>query len=454
MKRRSSIYSSKHTDLNHVLAWFIALRWIACVGVLITLVVVQVGLGYPLPYRVLYLLSGLLCLVNLAFTIYHNTLKHRDLSATEMTVFLNIQIGCDYILLFFHVYFTGFLENPFSYIFVFHIMLTSFIFASRVVYIYVGSLMTLLIGACIAEYLRIIPHFPLNGTDSPAYFEMFLPRTVGLSATLAISAYLVTSIKKRLEEKGRRVEVELDRYKQLDTLKSNFILQVTHELRGPMAAMNGYHEMILRGITGEKNQRTIDVIQKANRRTDNLLTIIDEMIDYAYMKSDEKARYDRTAVGLKEVIDYQLDLVSTFAAQQNVRIVSDCAQDLQFHSNRDLLNIILTNLINNALKYSPSETTVTVRAALENHEIHLTVEDQGYGIDPDEMDRIFEEFYRARQARELERDGTGLGLPIVKRAVEALDGHITVYSEVGKGTVFHVYFPLDGGKDGKDTDHR
>jgi signal transduction histidine kinase len=81
-----------------------------------------------------------------------------------------------------------------------------------------------------------------------------------------------------------------------------------------------------------------------------------------------------------------------------------------------------------------------VNAERENDEIHIMVKDEGIGIKPDEIDKIFEEFYRTRRALEIEKDGTGLGLPIVQKAVDALGGRITVYSEEGKGTTFHVYF--------------
>jgi two-component system phosphate regulon sensor histidine kinase PhoR len=80
------------------------------------------------------------------------------------------------------------------------------------------------------------------------------------------------------------------------------------------------------------------------------------------------------------------------------------------------------------------------------------VKDQGYGIEPEEMEKIFEEFYRTRKARELERDGTGLGLSIVQRAVESLGGRLTVYSELKEGTTFHIFFPA-GGENEQNSDH-
>jgi signal transduction histidine kinase len=444
--------SSGQTDLSRVTSWFIVLRWIACAGVLATLMFVRLQLEYPLRYKLLYFLTGLLCLINLLFTLYLGVVKKGNLVRKDLAVFLNVQIICDYVLLFFLVYFTGFLENPFAYFFVFHIMLTSFIFSSGVVFIYVTSLIALFVGVSLLEFFRIIPHFFLGDGSDSAYYRLFLPRAVGLCSTLVISAYLITSIKKRIAEKGRRVEVELSHYKELDRIKSNFILQVTHELRGPIAAMNGYHEMLIRGIGGKLAPKANELVHKANRRTENLLQIIDEMIDFAYMKSEEELQYTKTALRVREIIDYQLDIHSSQAVQKNIDLVSNCPKELQIHSNRDLLNIILSNLINNAIKYSPDSTTIVVEANQDGAEIHLMVKDQGYGIEPEELDKIFEEFYRTRKAKELERDGTGLGLSIIQRAVESLGGRLTVYSELNKGTTFHIFFHA-GGENEQNSNH-
>jgi signal transduction histidine kinase len=206
--------------------------------------------------------------------------------------------------------------------------------------------------------------------------------------------------------------------------------------------------MMLRGITGKITGKTEETLNKADHRTGNLLNIIDEMIDYAYMKSEKEIQYEKSDIRLREMIDYNVDLFSYQAKQRDIRLVSTCSGDLTIRANRDLVNIILSNLITNALKYSHPESTVTINGERTDGEIHLLIKDEGIGIEPAELDNIFEEFYRTRRARERERDGTGLGLSIVKRSVTLLNGNLTVYSEVGKGTTFHIYLPARGGENG------
>jgi len=450
----SKIESSEYTELNRVISWFVVLRWIAFAGVAATLLAVRLLKLYDLPYALLFAITGLLGLLNLSFAAWL-ALGGRGVPSRRQTAgFFHAQIVCDFALLFLLVYFTGFLENPFCYFFVFHILLTAFIFSSRVVYAYVGALVALIAGAFLAEYLRLIPHFQLWSSSTGSYLSQNLPRAAGLISLLLISAYLIISIKRRLEEKGQRIEVELDRYRNLDKIKSNFILQVTHELRGPIAAVSGYHEMLLRGIGGQCPPKTLDIVRKANHRTDNLLTIIDEMIDYAYMKSQEEVRPVRSRLPLRGVIEENLELLETQAQAKQITLAANCPKDLWVPATRDLLKIILGNLVHNAIKYSPPGSRISVTAQVEGPEVHILVRDEGFGIEPEELEKIFEEFYRTRAARQLERDGTGLGLPIVKRAVESLAGRITVYSELGKGSTFHIFLPALEAKDEQDPDHR
>ncbi len=441
MKISFKIESSEYGDLNSVIGWFIILRWIACAGVFFTLLTVYWFFHYELHYGVLFLFNGILFLVNLVFTIHYSILKGGNLSRKEMSVSFNLQVFFDYVLLFFLIYFTGFMENPFIYFFVFHIIMTAFIFSSGIVFLYVTALISVLVSVTLAEYFGLIPHFPLTISGISSYSTLLFIRTAGICSALIIAAYLISSIKKRLEEKGKKVEVELDHYKSLDRIKSDFILQVTHELRGPVAALKGFHEMVLKGITGEVTQKTRDTISKANNRTKNLLTIIDEMIDYAYIKSEEEIKFNKTPVIIREVIDYNLGLFRDTAAEKDIRIVSNCPKNLVVFSNRDLLNIILSNLISNSLKYSRNCTTVIVNAEKNNNTFHLMVKDEGMGIDPKKIHKIFEEFYRSSEARAIEKDGTGLGLAIVKKTVDSLKGKISVYSEIERGTAFHIYFP-------------
>jgi signal transduction histidine kinase len=168
--------------------------------------------------------------------------------------------------------------------------------------------------------------------------------------------------------------------------------------------------------------------------------MIDEMIDYAYMQTD-KVFFEPARINLRELIETNIEALAPQTTAKRIRLELRCAPDLSILASRDLGNIVLSNLLSNAVRYSPEGTTVTISAVQESADVCLEVKDHGIGMTPEEMGHIFEEFYRTRRAREIERDGTGLGLSIIKKAVETIGGRITVASQVDKGSTVHVYFP-------------
>ncbi|MBI9099643.1 MAG: HAMP domain-containing histidine kinase [Spirochaetaceae bacterium] len=430
------------SNLHMVIEWFIKLRWIACMGVLFTLIIFSTYLNIHLPYRILFSINFFLISANTAYNLYLVKIKRKVLTNKEKKVFLHIQIISDYTLLILLIYFTGYLENPMIYYLVFHIMLTSFLFPERTLIIYTFATVCMLITISLLQNRMIIPYYPLSISDDfNQYFDRIIFRTGGLASILIITAYLIASIKDRINFKGKMCEVELSHYKSLDKIKSNFILQVTHELRGPLAAVIGYHEILLKGLTGELPEKSITLLTKANKRTDNLLTMIGEMIDFAYMKSEKEVIYEEKKLSLFDLISENISLVRDSAKKKGISFTVNCAKNIELRTNRDLINMILGNLLTNSIKYSHKDGDVSITCSKKKKEVLLIISDQGIGIDENELGEIFEEFYRTRTARSLEKDGTGLGLAIVKRAVKSLNGKVNVYSRKGNGTSFHITLP-------------
>jgi len=441
MQELSPIESSAFKSLNKVITWFIILRWIACSGVALVLIISRFIFKLQLQYKILSITTAFVIALNFIYSFYFYKHKKKYLQRREIHLFFQIQIISDYFLLLMLVYFSGFLDNPLIFFFSFHIIITSFLFTSRIVTLYTGLLVILIGSISILQYLLIIPSYPLfvdNITKSPI---IRLTQTLGISSLLIITAYLTTSIIKKIDARGKQFEVELNKYKSLDKIKSNFILQVTHEIRGPLAAISGFHEMILRGITGDIQDHTREIITKADRRTDNLLIIIGEMIDFAYMKSSDDSTFKTKEFSVRKIISENISNVTTRAEQEDVHLSVACPRHLKIKTNRDLINIILGNLLFNAIKYTETGGNVSLIASEKGHEIHFVVEDTGIGICDDEIEKVFDEFYRSGRARVLEKDGTGLGLSIVQKAVNALEGRIIVYSKEGKGSSFHVFLP-------------
>ncbi|MDA3938936.1 MAG: HAMP domain-containing sensor histidine kinase [Spirochaetia bacterium] len=457
----SPIESSAFKSLKKVIIWFITLRWIACIGVSMVLILSYFIFHFQLQYKILSITTFILILLNLTYSFYFYRYKKQYLQRREIHQFFQIQIFGDYLLLLVLVYFSGFMENPLIYFFVFHIIITSFLFSSRIVTLYTAILVLVIGSISFLQYFYIIPSYPLFTSYGIMAPIVRLVQTAGFSALLVITAYLTTSTIKKIDTRGKQFEIELNKYKSLDKIKSNFILQVTHELRGPLAAISGFHEMILRGITGEIQDQTRQIITKADRRTDNLLIIIGEMIDFAYIKSSDDITFATKELSVRKIISENISNITTKAEQEEVHLSVACPKHLRIKTNSDLINIILGNLLFNAIKYTQPGGNVSLIASEKGHEVHIVVEDTGIGVCEDEIEKVFDEFYRSRRAREMEKDGTGLGLSIVKKAVDALHGRIIVHSKEGKGSSFHVFLPayidtgqIPGGENAENTDNR
>ncbi len=403
MQELSPIESSSFKSLNKVITWFITLRWIACVGVALVLAIAHFLFALRLQYRFLSITTTVLVLLNISHSFYFYIYKKQYLQRREIHQFFQIQIIGDYIVLILLVYFSGFMENPLIFFFVFHIIITSFLFTSRIVTLYTTFLILVITGISILQYIQIVPVYPLFTNCSNMAGVVRFVQTAGFSGLLIITAYLTTSIINRIDARGKQFEVELNKYKSLDKIKSNFILQVTHEIRGPLAAISGFHEMILRGITGKIEDHTREIITKADRRTDNLLIIIGEMIDFAYMKSSDDSKFITKEMYVRKIISENISNVTTRAEQEGVHLSVACPRHLKIKTNSDLMNIILGNLLFNAIKYTEAGGNVSLIASEKGHEVHFVVEDTGIGICDDEIEKVFDEFYRSRRARVLEK---------------------------------------------------
>lgn len=229
---------------------------------------------------------------------------------------------------------------------------------------------------------------------------------------------------------------------ELDTQKSRFIRMVTHELRSPVAVGQSLARGIAKGYAGPLTEKQQDLINRLSHRLDFLETLVNDLLDLAAGKAeflpDEWADLDVNA-SLERVI-------RIFEAQVKEKSQSLSYQPsetpLLVHAVEEGLDRIFVNLVGNAVKYTPEGGHITVTTSHFKDQIQIAVSDTGIGIPKDAMASLFEEFYRAPNAKAQESSGTGLGLAISRDLVERFGGRITVESSLGEGTTFTVVFPL------------
>jgi len=233
-------------------------------------------------------------------------------------------------------------------------------------------------------------------------------------------------------------------YKKLlefDKARSRFMMMVAHEMRAPVTAIQGILRTILDGYLGKISPRQKELLSRAESRTHSFLALINDLLDLGADET-ELVESKLSPTSIRDTLGKVLGLLGIKMKEKNIEIEVETPETpLIISEVEGDMEKLFTNLIGNAVKYTASNGKVSVRIGIEDKSIKIVVSDTGIGISSEDLPHIFEEFYRAKNARMLEREGTGLGLPIVKRIVERYDGKISVESEPNKGTTFTIIFP-------------
>jgi len=239
------------------------------------------------------------------------------------------------------------------------------------------------------------------------------------------------------------------RLESLDRDKSQFVRMFTHELRSPVQVTSSLLNVLGRGYVGDLSERQADLIERAHRRIKFLETLIDDLLDLAAGKAGVLADPTRDLISLTQVLQEVCARHEASARDKGLALQCECPDDgVQVWADRCEMERVFNNLVSNAVKYTPAgEVRVHVERAngsmsAGNRSVRVTITDTGIGIPQDALPRLFEEFFRAGNAKALQETGTGLGLAIVKDLVERYDGQIEVKSAEGEGTTFTVTLPL------------
>ncbi len=253
------------------------------------------------------------------------------------------------------------------------------------------------------------------------------------------------------DEKGEvwgtvTVLVDVSEDKKLDQLKSDFVSLVSHELKSPVAAIAGYLNLIIEGLTAGNPQKEREIILRSRNKADSLLMLINDLLDMSRAERRGAAKV-KELLFLAPVLDETLQFYQNEAAAKSLSVIIEGVENLPgVVGNRDDLARLFANLVSNAIKYTPAKGEVRVTGRKRDGYIEVAVSDNGIGIAKEEIHKVFGEFFRARNALAQKISGTGLGLAICCRIIDDHHGQITVESEIDKGTTFRVILPVPSGQ--------
>jgi two-component system phosphate regulon sensor histidine kinase PhoR len=235
---------------------------------------------------------------------------------------------------------------------------------------------------------------------------------------------------------------DVTQIRHLENIRRDFVANVSHELKTPITSIKGFVETLRDGALDDRPQaeRFLGIVA---RHADRLHAIIEDLLSLSRLEQGTEI-YDipRTEAAMTDVCGAAMLDCAAKATARQVTIESSCPPDLRARVNAPLLEQALVNLLENAITYSNAGSTVWLTACQAGETLSIDVRDEGIGIPPEHLSRLFERFYRVDKARSREHGGTGLGLAIVKHIAQVHGGQVTVTSTVGQGSTFTMRLPL------------
>jgi signal transduction histidine kinase len=441
-------HARAHTsELIERAGWFIRIRWLAVIAVLGG-TITGYELGFPVATRYLLAVAVSIALYNvLLWRDWRKLVAGKTASLVYFQVFCAAQIVLDYLALTVTIHLTGGIESPLNVFFIFHIVVASMLLPGRSAY-FDALFASVLVGIVAAgEGFGIIGHHPVVLEDGANFYRNAAVAGASyffLVVTFLISSFIANTIGKSLERKFQdllELKTSLERANELlraaDREKTDFMNLVTHELRSPLVATRSILQTLADQYAGAVNPQQLDLLRRADVRAEQMVDMVSDLLRLAQTRSG--APQERTDFALGEEVDSVVEFFRPQAVNAGVDLtLFREGPPVIVHAARGDVRYIATNLISNAVKYTPPGGSIIVRVEANGGRAVLTVSDTGIGIPAQDLPRLFTEFFRASNAKKQHVTGTGLGLAIIKKLVEAHGGTIEVRSEFGRGSTFTV----------------
>src|SRR4030042_75908 len=465
-QEKTADYSPEERALILRLSVYVNMRWLAIPCIVIATVVASMVFHICFPTLPVYIICVVIACYNFfLFRLTQGLKKQRsELVIRRAELYGNAQVIFDLVVLTVLLHFTGGIENPFIFMYIIHTSAAAIFLSKRWAYGLTTLAMAMITLLVFLEYFGLIPHVNLEGFVAPDRYKE-LSRVVAVLVSLITLAYafdyVVTAIVGELRRRQREVVKLKDQLLEQRTMELaqssgevvklveerhrfvRFLSVVAHDLQSPLVATQSLLSYIVDGYTGEITDGQKDLMQRGIRRIDGLLTLITDLLDIPRIEAGQLSREMRE-ISMNEVVIQATDGLDKLARQKGIALKVELPQSSPkvYASNRRLQQVV-TNLVSNAINYT-RDGTVFVKVQDSDSEVRFEVIDTGIGIPPDDLPRLFDDFFRGSNVG---AKGTGLGLSISKRIIEAHGGRIwaeSPASETGKGSKFTFTLPKKG----------
>ncbi|MBN2591189.1 MAG: HAMP domain-containing histidine kinase [Sedimentisphaerales bacterium] len=425
--------------------WLVKLRWAAIAVLGLGAFFAKRAMGVSLPERKLYFITGVLFFYNFILFDYIRQLKWggKEPSTKTISRMIMFQISADLFILTAILHFSGGIENPFCFFFVFHMIIASILCLKRSSYIQAALAISLFSLIVLLECFGILNHYELTGFAAHGLYKdfTFISGTLFVfSCTLILVVYMTTSIVEQLREQEEGVEQANEMLEEKDKIKNEYVLRVTHDIKGHLAAIESCINLVYTEVVGPLNEKQKDLVGRAYRRTLKCMSFITALLKITRLNLSGKL--EKEIVHINRVISSAITTVQNRANQKNISLNYEGTETVyDILGEQVLIEETLTNLLFNAIRYTPSGGRIVLTVKDKTTEYLIQISDTGIGIPKGDEEKIFEEFYRSENAKKAERDGTGLGLSFAKQAIEKHSGKIWAQSNPDGGSTFSFTLP-------------
>lgn len=427
--------------------WLIRHRWIAIGGVIAAILLTKYVFKVELQDLALYSVALLLIVENIISFLWMKYILKCCPENISKTVKFNIhfQISIDLIALTLLLHYAGGIGNPMFLIYLFHMVIASILLSKTGTYIQT-TFALLLFGLMVYfEYTGVIEHYCLckeNYTNLYLYLDdNYILRTFSVFVFASyVLVYLASSIGERLRNQEDGLTKALDKLNIQDEIKNEYVLRVTHDIKGNLAAIQTNLAVLTQKIMGPIDPKQEEFLNRAYIRTIKLTKFVKNLLRLTRLRLDEE--FDMEFFSVSAVIQSAISSAQANADEKSIDLIYKLDDKIgNITGNKLSIEEIITNLLLNAVKYTNKNGFVKVNTIDNIDHILIEVEDNGLGIPGDELSEVFEEFYRGSNVKNIEEDSTGIGLSLVKKIVDRHHGEIWVESELGKGSKFCITLP-------------
>lgn len=438
------------TRLVNQAYWLIKIRWLATTALCLLTSLGHIVFKLDIRELALYIIAiALICenMIALLWLYWLNRSGTIDNRAVIKRVIF-FQIIVDLFIVTSLIHFSGGIQSPFVFFYMFHVVLWSIMLAMTNISYLVASIAVILLGSiALLEYKEILPHnnLPiLKHLTQTLYQDSFY--VIGMLSVFAVTLYflvfMTSMVSKRLRRQEEAYKEANEKLHQKDTIKNEYVLRITHDIKGHLAAINSCLSVVTSNIYGELDEKQKEFVERAYARSIQLINFVRDLLRLTRVRLEEK--FEKSEFSLRQTIIDTIENNIKYARDNLIELNASIDPNVEnITGNQFSIQEVLYNLLMNSIQYTHPGGDINICAKDQNSHILIEVIDTGVGIPEEEQELIFNEFYRGSNVKKFSKSGTGMGLSIIKQIIIRHGGNIWVSSKIGEGSTFSFTLPKE-----------